>query len=141
MYMDYKFPCYTSVSYLFKDHVSCIFTVLYQLIINHLLLLFYKLFCFLFNKQLHSGVGVQIRLSCFSIVWHASTQLRKPANFCMASQHPRTFERGLSQCSQPGRSECSDLPRLENYTLYNPASWGSKYFVQSLNALVFGKSG
>ena len=57
-----------------------------------------------------------------SIVWHASKQRRKPATRGMASQHLRTFEIGLSQCSQPGRWEFSDLPRLENYTLYNPAT-------------------
>ena len=66
--------------------------------------------------------GVQGRLSFFfSIVRYASTHLRKPAPRGMASQHLRTFERGLYQCSKPGRSECSDLPKSEDYTLCNPA--------------------
>ena len=68
------------------------------------------------------GVRVQARLLFFFyIAQHASTQLRKAATRGMASQHLQTFEKGLSQCSQPGRSECSNLPRSEDYTLCNPA--------------------
>ena len=44
------------------------------------------------------GRGVQFRLSFFlSIVRHASTQRRTPAPRGMATQHLRTFERGVAQ--------------------------------------------
>ena len=56
----------------------------------------------LFEYSMYHNFNQVQEGSClfFSIVWHTSKQHRKPATRGPASQHLRTFERGVAQNKQ-----------------------------------------